>query len=226
MLEAPTDTRDWSRERLLRVLLDPAFGVPGGASLYKVAKAANVAYGWAHRIGQDLLGTGAFEDRKGTHVLVEPRQAFEYWVRHRPARVHADYHVLNALEFLKSIEDDPRMEYAATTYLAENLVQGHLFPRRFDIYIRHSQERAWQEALTERGFPIDSADPGRGTLRLLAAGDGPVEEVSPIQSAPLPPESPVRGVRVVRMPLLIVDLMEEGGPCVEAAEKLMEKTYA
>lgn len=225
MFEAPTDTKDWSRERLLRVLMDPVFGAPAGRSLNQIAKEADVAYGWSHKIWTDLIEVGAFQDIKSPRIT-DVTAAFSYWLHHRPPMVHADYHVLDGLNFLKSIEHDRSLEYVATTYLAENMVQGHLFPRRFDLYIRTAQQKNWHAALSSRGFSIDSPANDKGTIRLLAADEGIVKEAAPLQPAPLPPQDPVRGIWTVRMPVLIVDLLAEGGPCVEAAEKLMEKTYA
>jgi hypothetical protein len=227
MLEARTDTRGWAKERVLRVLLDPVYGVPAGRSLYQVAKSAEVSYSWVHDTWRDLVQAGAFVAPPGESPRVgNISQAFAYWLQHRPRRVYADYHVLDGLGFLQSITHRLDLEYVATTYLAENLVQGHLFPRRFDLYIRQSQEQAWAKELHRRGFPVDSQAEGRGTIRLLVADPGVVDEVAPMQPAPFERENPVRGVWLARLPLLIVDLLEEGGACAEAADQLMETTYA
>ena len=70
---------------------------------------------------------------------------------------------------------------------------------------------------------MDSAE-GRGTIRLIVADPGADE--APMQPAPFERQDPVRGIWVARLPLLIVDLLEEGGACAEAAARLMETTYA
>jgi hypothetical protein len=227
MLEARTDTRGWAKERVLRVLLDPVFGVPGGRSVYQVAKSAEVSYSWVHDTWSDLVQAGAFEaPDEGQPRVADIGRAFEYWLGHRPRRKYADYHVLDGLGFLKSITQRSDMEYVATTYLAENLIQGHLFPRRFDLYIRQAQQRTWAKELQQRGFPVDSKAEGRGTIRLIIADPGVVDEVAPMQQAPFEHANPVRGIWIARLPLLIVDLLEEGGACAEAAAQLMETTYA
>lgn len=233
MLEARRDLPGWAKERVLRVLLDPEHGTLAGNTLYKIAKIASVSYSWTHDTWKDLLDEGAFTPstaRKGTDprdaTLTDIQAAYTYWLHHRPPRVYSDHHVLGAVEFLKSIEQRQDLQYLATTYLAENLVQGHLFPRRFDLYIRQSQAAAWTKELNRRGFPIDSKDSGKGTIRLLSADPSTMDEEVTVQDTPLPPDRPVRGFWIARAPLLIVDLLEEGGPCTEAARMLMEKTYA
>lgn len=47
-----------------------------------------------------------------------------------------------------------------------------------------------------------------------------------MQPAPFERANPIRGLWVARLPLLIVDLLEEGGACAEAAAQLTETTYA
>lgn len=227
MLEAKADTWGWAKERFLRVVLDPVYGIPASKSLYRVAKEANISYSWAHDTWRDLVQAGAFEaPEQGNPQVADIEKAFQYWLGHRAPRQFADFHVLNALDFLRSLETREDLEYMATTYLAENIVQGHLFPRRFDLYIRESQAGMWQKELRQRGFPIDSKDPGRGTVRLIVADSKVDDEGSATIPAPLPRPDPVRGIWIARMPLLIVDLFEGGGPCAEAALMLLDKTYA
>ena len=234
MLEAGADTRGWTKERVLRVMLDPEYGLPAGRSLLQVSKDAGSAYGWVHRIWRDLVDAGAFHDHPKSGQLQDPPAAFQYWLRHRPPRIMADYHVLGGLDFLKSIAQRRDLEYAATTYLAENLIQGHLFPRRFDLYVKAAQEKVWSSELRTKGFPIDSTREDRGVIRLITNehDDRVPDEVAPIPDRLVRLESrgawnnPIRGIWVVRPPLLIVDLFEEGGACAEAASMLMEKTYA
>lgn len=106
------------------------------------------------------------------------------------------------LDLLKSAE----MEYALTTYAAENLMQQYLFPSRTDFYI-HSQDQAkWHGILSQKGLV------GGGNTRVLI-GDAHVFYNS----------SEYDGLKTVSIPQLAVDLLVEGGPCVEAAEMLMAK---
>lgn len=232
MLEATPDTYGWAKERILRLMLDPQFGMPAGTSLYSISKQTGAGYGWVHRIWRDLVRAGAFDDHPRGGTLRDGAAAYRYWLQHRPRRVHADYHVVGGVEFLKGIAARSDFEYVATTYLAENLLQGHLFPRRFDLYIKISQQAAWRKELTVRGFPIDSAAEDRGIIRLITADPDVTAEVAPIPDHLVRKElkgqwnNPVRGIWVARPPLLVVDLLEEGGACTEAAHMLMEKMYA
>jgi hypothetical protein len=210
MEQQTTDTRQWRRERVLRRLLDPAFGGKT-PSLYHIAKDAKMSYSWVHTIAQDLVQIGALSKADdGTVKLVRPEQAYTYWRSNHPSRTFAEYQVSDPLALLQSTS----LHYAATTYYADNAIQGYLFPRRADIYIRLSDAEKWHAELTKSGFV------GAGNFRIIVADPDLVEEVMPV------PGAKKANITTVRVPQLILDLLEEGGPCTEAARLLMEKTYA
>jgi len=98
------------------------------------------------------------------------------------------------------------LPYALTTYQAENLVQHYLFPSRIDLHIKKQDADKWHEELTAEGLV------GKGNLRLLTADTHIFHGASKRQ-----------GLTVVSAPQLIVDLLQEGGVCIEAAEKLLNK---
>ncbi|MHB8603464.1 MAG: hypothetical protein ACYC9R_12595 [Nitrosotalea sp.] len=98
------------------------------------------------------------------------------------------------------------MKYALTTYSAENLVQGYLFPSRVDFYIDPADLKKWHLLLSEKGLV------GKGNVRILMT-DNHVFYNSFVKN----------GLMIVSMPQLIVDLLVEGVVAVEAAEKLLEK---
>lgn len=234
MFEASADTPNWSRERFLRVALDPDLGLMAGRNLHQIARTAHVAYGWAYSTWRDLVEVGAFvmtdrSTRAKKTQLVEPgnlEAGFRYWIRHRPPRRQADYHVLDAYSMLLNTPGDPPLEYMATTYMAENMLQSHLFPHRIDIYVHKADDLSWHRLLTERGFPIDAQETEKGIVRLIVPDEGPPGTRSKSISDPtaLHPYK-VRGIRIARPPLLIADLFEEGGACAEAAEKLLRRIY-
>lgn len=234
MFEASADTPNWSRERFLRVALDPDLGFLAGHNIHQIARTAQVAYGWAHATWKDLVDVGAFSSpdvptRGAKTRLIAPSNleaGFRYWIRHRPPRRHADYHVLDPYSLLLNTPGDRPLEYMTTTYMAENMLQSHLFPHRIDIYVHETDGTTWHRLLTERGFPIDTQETEKGTVRLIIPDNGPsgVDTTSVGDPTALHPYK-VRGIRIVRPPLLIADLFEEGGACVEAAEKLLETTY-
>ena len=101
---------------------------------------------------------------------------------------------------------ETNLQYALTTYQAENLVQHYLFPSRIDLYIKREDADKWHEELTVEGLV------GKGNLRLLIADEHVFFGAFKRQN-----------LTVVSIPQLIVDLLAEGGVCTEAAEKLINK---
>ena len=99
-----------------------------------------------------------------------------------------------------------KLPHSLTTYQAENLVQQYLFLSRTDLYVKTEDVDEWHKLVTKEGLV------GKGNLRVLIA-DSHVFYGSFKR----------QGLTVVCIPQLIVDLLEEGGVCTEAAEKLLEK---
>ena len=183
------------RERIIRILLNE----PDGAlTMYKVAKKAKCSFPWVHEFLGKLEAMGLVDRTK----VRDYAGLIEYWreVKTKPDR--KEYMHRNPLDLLERT----KLQYALTTYQAENIVQHYLFPSRIDLYVRRKDEERWHELIAGEGLV------GKGNLRLLLADDhifyGSFERA---------------GLKVVSLPQLIVDLFDEGGVCVEAAEKLLEK---
>jgi hypothetical protein len=104
--------------------------------------------------------------------------------------------------------NDINLKYGLTTYQAENLHQGFLFVSSTDFYVELGEIEDWQEIVKEKGLL------GGGNTRLRAT-DKHVFYNS----------QTVDGFTTVSVPQLIVDLLDEGGPCEEAAEKLIQKYH-
>ena len=113
-----------------------------------------------------------------------------------------DYMLRNPPDILKRTN----LVYALTTYMGENLVQNYLFPSRFDFYIRNNELDAWHKLLSQEGLV------GRGNTRVL------IGEPQALYNSSLHD-----GLNVVSIPQLIIDLLQEGGVCTEAAEMLISK---
>ena len=183
------------RERILRILLNEPDGT---LTMYKVAKRAKCSFSWVHEFLGKLEATGLVDRTE----VRDYAGLIYYWreVKSKPDK--KEYMHRNPLSLLKETE----LQYALTTYQAENIVQHYLFPSRIDLYIRKKDEAEWHELITGEGLV------GKGNLRLLLADDhvfyGSFERDD---------------LKVVSLPQLIVDLFDEGGVCVEAAEKLLEK---
>ena len=183
------------RERIIRILLNEPDGT---LTMYKVAKKAKCSFSWVHEFLGKLEAMGLVDRTK----VRDYAGLIDYWreVKTKPDR--KEYMHRNPLGLLERT----KLQYALTTYQAENIVQHYLFPSRIDLYIRKKDEEHWHELIAGEGLV------GKGNLRLLLADDhifyGSFERA---------------GLKVVSLPQLIVDLFYEGGVCVEAAEKLLEK---
>ena len=139
---------------------------------------------------------------KDTAVL-NRKELFGYWISiSKKPRKTRDYMVQDSLGLLRKA----KLDYALTTYQAENVIQQYLFPSRTDIYIKEEDLARWHELITKHGLY------GKGNFRIMV----PDKHV-------MYGKRNINGLSIVSIPQLIIDLSREGGPCQEAAEMLMEK---
>jgi hypothetical protein len=191
------EKRGLVRERVLRILLNNPSGT---LSKYRIAKESGGAYPWIHELQRSLERHGML---KGTEVK-DFKKLVALWQKWRVEPEKREYMLRKPLDALGKTN----LTYALTTYQAENLVQNYLFPSRVDFYIKPAEVAKWHKALSREGLV------GRGNTRVLS-GDEQVFYRS-FERA---------GLEIVSIPQLIVDLLSEGGVCVEAAEMLMEKEW-
>ena len=184
------------RERMLRVLLNEP---SGNLTKYRLSKLAECSREWVIEFLKKLEAQGLV---KGTRV-VNYNKLIGYWHRVRLESEHIGYMLREPLELLRKAE----LAYALTTYQAENLIQHYLFPSRTDIYILEGDRAKWHSLIVNAGGLV-----GNGNLRALLSDKHVFYKATKH-----------RGLVVVSMPQLAVDLLEEGGPCVEAAQLLIEK---
>jgi len=183
------------RERVIRVLLNKPDGT---LTMYRVAKEAECAFSWVHELLGELK---VMELVDGTKVI-DYTGLVKYWLRIKIRADKRGYMHRDPLSLLGRAE----LQYALTTYQAENLVQHYLFPSRTDLYIVEEDAESWHELITREGLV------GEGNVRLLLADKHVFYDSFERE-----------GLKIVSVPQLIVDLFDEGGVCVEAAEKLLEK---
>jgi len=183
------------RERIIRVLLNEP---TGKLTMYRIAKEAQCSFSWAHEFLQKLQTKRLVEKT----TVKDYNGLIKYWLEIKTKPEKTEYMHKNPLHLLRTT----KLQYALTTYQAENLVQHLLFPSRTDIYIKREDKNQWHQLITQEGLI------GRGNLRLLIT-DNHVFYHS-IER---------RELKIVSLPQLIVDLLEEGGVCTEAAQKLLEK---
>lgn len=183
------------RERILRVLLNKP---DGRLTKYRLSKMAGASFPWTHEFLGKLEADGYVKD---TRVL-DFEGLIKYWTKVRRKPGSREYLLQRPLQLLRDIN----LSYALTTYQAENLVQGYLFPSRVDIYVRGEEKEAWHRLLAGEGLV------GKGNVRILFDDDHVFYGAKE-----------TRGLWAVSYPQLIVDLFMEGGVCTEAAELLLGK---
>ena len=182
------------RERILRVLLNRNETL----SKNELSKMAECSRQWV------ILFLKELEKKKlvkGT-VLINKKKIMQYWISiSKKPKKYREYMVKEPLNLLKK----SKLNYALTTYHAENIVHHYLFPSRVDIYIKESDLDKWHSILTKNGLY------GKGNVRIIAADEHIMYG-----------KRIINGLSIVSLPQLIVDLTNEGGPCGEAAEMIMK----
>ena len=182
------------QERILRVLLDSKPVL----SKNEISKKTGCTRQWIILFLKELGKKGLVEATK----VKQPRKLFEYWLRiHKKPKKYREYMVKSPLDLLKAA----KMDYAATTYIAENIVQHHLFPSRIDIYIKQQDLELWHNLMTKNGLY------GKGNVRIIISDEHVMYN-----------KRKLGNIFVVCLPQLIIDLFTEGGPCSEAAGMLLK----
>lgn len=192
------EKRGIMRERIVRTLLNYP---DGSLTKYKLAKLAECKFPRVHGLLSDLEKEGLVEGTKVKNFA----KLLDLWRTWKLDPEIRSYMIQNPLDIIKK----SNLDYALTTYQAENLVQRYLFPTRTDFYIHPEDKEKWHQFLAKKGLV------GGGNTRILIA-DKHVEFNS----------SKVKGLTIVSKPQLIVDLLKEGGHCADAANQLMEKEIA
>jgi hypothetical protein len=188
--------RGYVQERILRVLLN---NIDKDLTKYRIAKLSHGNISWIIETLRKLEADNILENTKVKDfnkliILWQKLQIEPLFKR--------DYMLRNPLKLIK----DTKLQYAFTTYQAENLLQNHLFPSRIDFYINLNDIWKWNNILAKEGLV------GKGNIRVLSTDDHVFYD-----------SFEIKGYRLVSIPQLIVDLLNEGGVCIEAANKLIER---
>jgi len=187
--------RGQKRERILRVLLAESKPL----SKNELSKRAKCTRQWVILFLKELEKKKLVKDTQ----VVDKKKILKHWLKiHRKPKKYREYMVKEPLKLLKKT----KLDYAVTTYQAENLVQKYLFPSRTDIYIKEDDLKEWHKLMTENGLY------GRGNVRLIITDDHVMYGKRKINK-----------LFIVSIPQLIVDLFAEGGPAEEAAGMLLKK---
>ncbi len=183
------------RDRILRFITN---NPDGDMSKYEISRQTCATYPWVRKFLLNLEEMGLI---KSTKVLDYPA-LLRYWQSVIIKRKYREYMVKEPLKLLKK----SKLPYALTTYQGENLIQNYLFPSRTDVYINEDNWKQWHDMISKKGLV------GKGNLRLILADEHVFYKAFEKD-----------GLKIVSMPQLIIDLMIEGGVCVEAAELLVKK---
>ena len=191
------DIRGVKSVRMIKLLLEHP---DGSLTRYGLAKSSETSQPYGVKMIQKLE---AKELVAGTRVLDMERLA-RYGVEllPHPVLVVEMYHA-EPLEFLKRYSK----KYALTTYFAENRLTHHLFPFRCDVYVTMPELEKLTAHIKKEGLL------GAGNMRFMIPADDRVIKES----------QNIRGVHVVSIGQLMMDLVKEGGVCMEAFEMLVER---
>ncbi len=184
-------------ERIYRTLLS-RHGT--GQTWYRIAKDADVSYGWAYRVLESLELDGVIVGTK----VVKPRELFLKWADRRDLRQFREYNIQEPDDVIAGSE----LDHAFTGYFAENHLGQYLFPRFREFYIRMDDGVKWHKLLTKHGYV------GKGNIQVLLADDHVFFERQNVGGYPL-----------VSTQQLIVDLYRTGAECAEAADLLVSRSY-
>lgn len=183
------------RERIIRVLLNEN---EGSLTKYRVSKKASASFPWTHEFLGKLEEDGYIKDT----MVLNFEGLIRYWIKIRRRPDNRDYLIRRPLQLLR----DTDLTYTLTTYQAENLIQGYLFPSRIDLYVKGKEKEDWHMLLSGEGLV------GKGNVRILFDDDHVFYGARE-----------TKGLCTVSYPQLLVDLFMEGGVCIEAAELLLRK---
>ncbi len=185
--------RGSKQERILRVLINENKSL----SKNELSKRANCTRQWV------ILLLRKLEKKKlvkGTKIINKIK-LMKYWLSiHKKPKRYKEYMIREPLKLLKNA----KLEYALTTYQAENFVQKYLFPSRIDVYIKENDLKKWHLILTKNGLY------GKGNFRIIISDEHVMYKKIRLNK-----------YYMVSLPQLVIDLFVEGGPCHEAAEMLL-----
>jgi hypothetical protein len=139
---------------------------------------------------------------KKTKIL-DIDKLIDYYLSIMPKLKNFDFYVQEPVKFLQQA----KLDYAITTYAADNFTTKQLFPSRYDAYVNEEDITKWKVLVLKNGLL------GKGNLRLIITNDKAIFKESQI----------IKGIRIVSIQQLLIDLKREGGVCMEAYEILVKR---
>lgn len=189
-------SRNIKNLRIIRILLSKP---DGSLTKYRIAKQAESSTSWVIEFLRKLEGLKLVKKTK----VLNLDKLIDYYIDIMPKMKYFEFYVQEPLKLLKEL----KLDYALTTFGAENFTSRHLFLSRYDVYIKKEELDKWKSLIIKKGLI------GKGNLRLILAGDHVVFKEA----------QEIKGIRIVSMPQLLIDLKREGGVCMEAYNILVKK---
>lgn len=190
------ERRNIKNLRIIKVLL----GNPNGSlTKYGIAKKAGCTKPWVIEFLRNLENKKLVRKTK----VLKFDELVDYYIKILPRLKYFEFFVQDPVGFLKK----SKLDYALTTYAAENFISHILLPSRYDIYIKEEEFDKWKSLILKNGLL------GKGNLRLIIPNDGFI----------LKEKQLINGINIVLVPQLIIDLKREGGVCLEAYNILVRR---
>jgi len=190
------ERRNIKNLRIIRALLSKP---DGSLTKYRIAKHAESSTSWVIEFLRKLESQKLVKKTK----VLNFDKLIDYYMEIMPKMKYFDFFVQEPLKLLK----ESKLNYALTTYGAENFTSRHLFPSRYDVYIKEEDIDKWKSVIIKRGLL------GKGNLRLIFAKD----------CAMFKEAQEIKGIKLVSMPQLLIDLKKEGGVCIDAYNILVKR---
>ena len=182
--------------RIIRILLT---NPDGTLTKYRIAKQAESSTPWVIEFLRKLERQRLVKQTK----ILDFDKLIDYYIEIMPKMKYFEFFVQEPLKLLKK----SKLDYALTTYGAENFTSRHLFLSRYDVYIKEEDLDKWKSLIIKRGLL------GKGNLRLILTKDHAIFKEA----------QEIKGIGIVSMPQLLIDLKKEGGVCVEAYNILVKR---
>ena len=190
------EIRNVKNLRIMRALLSKP---DGSLTKYRIAKQAESSTPWVIEFLRKLESQKLVRKTK----VLDFDKLIDYYIETMPKSKYFEFFVQEPLTLLK----ESKLDYALTTYGAENLTSRHLFLSRYDVYIKEEALDKWKSLIIREGLL------GKGNLRLIIVKDHMVFKEA----------KDIKGIKIVSMPQLLIDLKREGGVCMEAYNILVKR---
>jgi len=191
------DRRNIKNIRIIKRLLESP---DGSWTMYGLSKVSGASQPFGWKLVHSLVAKGLLS---GTKVIdIEGLARYAAKLLPKP-RSMTEFYVPEPVKFLrKNVKN-----YALTTYFGENLVTHHLFPTRCDAYILEADLKRLKPMIFKEGLL------GKGNIRLMV----------PVDTNIIDEARRIRGTLVVSQGQLLIDLVREGGVCMEAFEMMVSQ---